>query len=129
MKSIACFFSNLSRLLFHLRIFVINSNVYPNPVPMFSCSVCTCKVTRRGRSVQCFSCLHWVHLKCATFLIAIQLSLPLSLLWLFFLLDHGYEVKNPLTFFLTFFPSQSISYRYHKSKPSSVTILAPNDFC
>ena len=39
--------------------------VYPNPGPIFPCSVCAGNVTRRGRSVQCCTCSKWVHLRCS----------------------------------------------------------------
>ena len=43
----------------------MSGNVYPNPCPVFPCSVCAGNVTWRGRSVQCCSCSNWVHLKCS----------------------------------------------------------------
>ena len=42
----------------------MSGNVYPNPCPVFFCSVCTGNVTWRGRSVQCCTYSHWAHLKC-----------------------------------------------------------------
>ena len=45
--------------------FFMSGNVCPNPGPIFSCSVCTGNVTRRGKSVQCCTCSKWVHLRCS----------------------------------------------------------------
>ena len=39
--------------------------VYPNPGPIFPCSVCAENVTWRGKSVQCCTCYKWVHLRCS----------------------------------------------------------------
>ena len=50
----------------HLLIFLLflmSGNVYPNPGPIFPCSVCTVNVTWRGKSVQCCTCSKWVHLR------------------------------------------------------------------
>ena len=54
----------LFRLLI-LLLFLISVNVYPNPGPIFSCSVCAGNVTWRGESVQCCACSKWVHLRCS----------------------------------------------------------------
>ena len=43
----------------------MSGNVYPNPGPIFPCSVCTGNVTWRGKSVQCCTCSKWVHLRCS----------------------------------------------------------------
>ena len=42
----------------------MSGNVHPNSCLVFPCSVCAGNVTWRGRSVQCYTCLKWVHLKC-----------------------------------------------------------------
>ena len=54
----------LFRLLI-LLLLLISGNVHPNPGPIFPCSVCTGKVTWRGKSVQCCACFKWVHLRCS----------------------------------------------------------------
>ena len=52
--------------LAHLRLLLFMSgNVYPNPGPIFPCSVCVGRVTWRGKSVQCCACSKWVHLRCS----------------------------------------------------------------
>ena len=50
----------------------MSGNVYPNPGPIFLCSVCAANVTWlstfnavRGKSVQCCACSKWVHLRCS----------------------------------------------------------------
>ena len=48
-----------------LLLFRISGDVYPNPDPVFSCSVCAENVTSRGRLVQCSTCSKWVHLRCS----------------------------------------------------------------
>ena len=55
---------SLARLLI-LLLLLMSGNVYPNPCPVFPCSVCVGNVTWRGRSVQCCTCSSWVHLKCS----------------------------------------------------------------
>ena len=45
----------LLRLLI-LLLLLMSSNVYPNPGPIFPCSVCAENVTWRGKSVQCCTC-------------------------------------------------------------------------
>ena len=47
-----------------LRLLLMSGNVHSNPGPIFPCSVCAKSVTWRVRSVQCFTCSKWVHLKC-----------------------------------------------------------------
>ena len=42
----------------------MSGNVHPNPCPVFPCLVCAGNVTWRGRSVQCYTCSNWAHLKC-----------------------------------------------------------------
>ena len=58
----SCLF--LARLLF-LLLLPMSSNFYPNPCPVFPCSVCAGNVTWWGRSVQCCTCSNWVHIKCS----------------------------------------------------------------
>ena len=48
-----------------LLLLLMSGNVHPNPGPIFPCSVCTGKVTWRGKSVQCCACSKWVHLRCS----------------------------------------------------------------
>ena len=48
-----------------LLLLLMSGNVHPNPGPIFPCSVCTGNVTWRGKSVQCFACSKWVHLRCS----------------------------------------------------------------
>ena len=48
---------SLARLRFLILLLLLMSgNVYPNPGPIFPCSVCARNVTWRGRSVQCCTC-------------------------------------------------------------------------
>ena len=51
--------------LFILLLFLMCSNVHPNPGPIFLSSVCTRNVTWRGKSVQCCTCCKWVYLRCS----------------------------------------------------------------
>ena len=39
--------------------------MYPNPCPVFSCSVGAGNMTLRGRAVQCCTYSNWVYLKCS----------------------------------------------------------------
>ena len=56
--------SSLARhRLLILLLFLMSGNIYPNPGPIFPCSVCTVNVTWRGKSVQCCTCSKWVHLR------------------------------------------------------------------
>ena len=55
---------SICRLLIFLLL-LMSGNVYPNPCPVFPCSVCAGNVTWLGRSVQCCTCSNWVHLKCS----------------------------------------------------------------
>ena len=70
-RSIACFlflFSCPPLALIHLLILLLllmSGNVYPNPGPIFPCSVCAGNVSCRGKSVQCCTCFKWVHLRCS----------------------------------------------------------------
>ena len=48
-----------------LLLLLMSGNVYPNPGPIFPCSVCAGNVTWRGKSVQCCTCSKWVHLRCS----------------------------------------------------------------
>ena len=41
----------------------MSGNVHPNSAPVFPCSVCAGNVSWQGRSLQCFICSKWVHLK------------------------------------------------------------------
>ena len=43
-----------------LLFFFMSGNVYSNPGPIFSCSVCAGNVTWRGKSVQCCTYSKWV---------------------------------------------------------------------
>ena len=54
----------LLRLLI-LLLLLMSGNVYPNPGPIFPCSVCAGNVTWQGKSVQCCTCSKWVHLRCS----------------------------------------------------------------
>ena len=58
---------SLARLrLLILLLLLMSGNVYPNPGPIFPCSVCAGKVTWRcNNSVQCCTCSKWVHLRCS----------------------------------------------------------------
>ena len=60
-------FSCLSLARLHLLIFLLlmSGHVYPNPGPVFTCSVCPKNVTWRDRSVQCCTCFKRVRLKCS----------------------------------------------------------------
>ena len=61
-------FSCPTLALLHLLILLLllmSANVHPNPGPILSCSVCAGNVTWRGKSVQCCTCLKWVHLRCS----------------------------------------------------------------
>ena len=48
-----------------LLLLLMSGNFYPNPGPIFPCSVCAGNVTWWGKSVQCCACSKWVHLKCS----------------------------------------------------------------
>ena len=54
----------LARILIFLLL-LISGNVYPNPGPVFLCSVCTGSVIWRSRSAQCSTCSTRVHLRCS----------------------------------------------------------------
>ena len=61
---------SLARLrLLILLLLLISGNVYPNPGPIFPCSVCAGNVTwgggGGGKSVQCCTCSKCVHLRCS----------------------------------------------------------------
>ena len=60
----SCPFLSLLRLLI-LLLLLMSGNVYPNPGPIFPCSVCAGNVTWQGKSVQCCACSKWVHLRCS----------------------------------------------------------------
>ena len=47
-----------------LLLLLISSDIHPNPGPINFCSVCSRRVTRRNRSVQCTNCFLWVYLSC-----------------------------------------------------------------
>ena len=64
--SLSFFCPSLALLrLFILLLLLMSGNVYPNPGPIFPCSVCTGNVIWRGKSVQCCTCSKWVHLRCS----------------------------------------------------------------
>ena len=46
-------------------LLLMSGNVYPNPGPIFPCSVCAGNVTWRGKSVQCCTYSKWIHLRCS----------------------------------------------------------------
>ena len=73
----------------------MNSNVHPNPCPVFPCSVCAGNATWRGRSVQCCTCSNWVHLKCSLLSFSKFRTLGSSHSWIFppcfFLRSHIYQ--------------------------------------
>ena len=48
-----------------LPLLLMSGSVYPNPGPIFPCSVCAENVTWRGRSVQCCSCSKRADLRCS----------------------------------------------------------------
>ena len=57
--------STLALLRLLILFLLLSGNVYPNPEPIFPCSVCAGNVTWGGKSVQCCTCSKWVHLKCS----------------------------------------------------------------
>ena len=59
----SCPFLALLNLL--ILLLLMSGNVYPNPGPIFPCSVCAGNVTWRGKSVQCCTCSKWLHLRCS----------------------------------------------------------------
>ena len=48
-----------------LLLLLMSGNIHPNPGFNFPCSLCTGNVTWWDRSVQCYTCSKWVHLKCS----------------------------------------------------------------
>ena len=63
------FLSSPFSCLCHARLLVLllllmSGNVHPNSCSVVPCLVYAGNVTWRGRSVQCYTCLKWVHLKC-----------------------------------------------------------------
>ena len=58
-------FSCPTLALLRLLLLLMSGNVYPNPGPIFPCSVCAGNVTWRGKLVQCCTCSKWVHLRCS----------------------------------------------------------------
>ena len=56
--------ARLRLLILLLLLLLMSGNVYPNPCPVFPCSVCAGNVTWPGRSVQCCTRSKWIHLKC-----------------------------------------------------------------
>ena len=64
--SLFFFCPSLARLhLLTLLLLLMNGNVYPDPGPIFPCSVCAKNVTWRGKSVQCCTCSKWAYLRCS----------------------------------------------------------------
>ena len=57
----------LSYLSSHSFLLLMTGNVYYNPGPIFTCSVCAENVTWRGTLVQCCNCSKWIHFKCSLF--------------------------------------------------------------
>ena len=62
-KRAAHSFLKIGRLCSLARLLLMSGNVHPNPVSIFTCSVCAENVIWRGRSVQCCTCSKWVHLR------------------------------------------------------------------
>ena len=48
-----------------LLLLLMSGNIHPNPGSIFPCSVCAGNVTWQGKSVQCYACSKWVHLRCS----------------------------------------------------------------
>ena len=71
----------LLRLLILLLLLLMSGNVYPNPGPIFPCSVCTGKVTWRGKPVLCCTCSKWVHLRCSQLFLSNFRALSSSHSW------------------------------------------------
>ena len=80
LKSIDCLLSSYHPRL--LVLFLMRSNVYPNPGPILPCLMCDENVTWRIRSVQCCTCSKWVYLRCS---LLSFLDIKLSFLELFLL--------------------------------------------
>ena len=59
----------------------MSGNVHPNPGPIFPCSVCAGNVTWRRKSVQCFTCSKWVHLRCSQLSLSKFRALGISHSW------------------------------------------------
>ena len=114
-------FSCPSLALLCLLIFLLllmSGNVHPNPGPIFPCSVCTGNVTWRGKSVRCYACSKWVHLRCS------QLSLSQ-----FRALGSSHSWSCP-PFRITVIPSSDSSDMYtstvESSSASANTALSPH---
>ena len=71
------FFSSLALLL------SMSGNIYPNLGPIFPCTVYAGNVTWRGKSVQCWTCFKWVHLRCSQLSLSIFRALGSSHSWSF----------------------------------------------
>ena len=46
-------------------ILLISSDIHPITGPIDPCSVCSHRVTRKNRLIQCANCSLWVHLSCS----------------------------------------------------------------
>ena len=60
----------------------MSGNVYPNPGPIFPCSVCAGNVTWRSKAVQCCTCFKGVHLRCSQLFLSSFRTLNSSHSWI-----------------------------------------------
>ena len=61
----------------------MSGNVQPNPGPIFPCSMYAGNVSSRSRSVQCYPCSEWVHLRCPLPFFSRFKTLDSSKSWIF----------------------------------------------